>query len=280
MRRRAVRAATLAALAVTGIVREARAGAAPRIAVVVSADDLGDSRLAVIRDAAEKTLRRHDRTVVSQAFGASRVPPRKLDACAERGADCVRRLLGDRGIDRALLFVVRVSEPIDDEESTEIEILVRLLDASTGELLLVDRRLCPSCGQPERLIRLVDEVTAECARVERGGPTPAPELDEAIAAPARAGPPRPFRVLKYVTVGVGLGAVAGGIALLSLESGADGSRGTRGGGIALSAVGAGLVIGGVMMWIQDDRARSRARVRAGVGLLPGGGAAITAAGRF
>ncbi|HKE17346.1 MAG TPA: hypothetical protein VKB80_20870, partial [Kofleriaceae bacterium] len=122
----------------------------------------------------------------------------------------------------------------------------------------------------------------------------APLGDEARKAPVPAAARehrdtggRPLMVWKWLTLGVGLGAVAGGVTLYAADNGGGSrdqfERNTRSTGIAIASAGAALTGLGIYFFFRDHSDRIEAEESAhSAALVPvdGGGAALVLGGRF
>ena len=154
--------------------------------------------------------------------------------------------------------------------------------------------VAPGVDRFEALARLLagdDEAAALVAPLTDDGMHSVPSSEGAPVpddGDAGAGS-RPFRVWKWLTLGAGLGAVAGGATLIALNE-ADPARGesresqprkTLVPGIAIASAGAVLTGLGIYFFVRDSRDSRDAGVE-GASLVPldGGGAALQLVGRF
>lgn len=140
----------------------------------------------------------------------------------------------------------------------------------------------PAAERLAALARLLagDEVAGDLVAPLADSPRSSPEADD-----EDPGGGRPFRVWKWVALGGGVAALAGGITLIAIHrSPEDGSRDassreTRVPGIATAAAGAALTGLGIYLFVKDSRDRRDERAAAIVP-LDSGGAALVLSGSF
>ena len=239
-----------------------------RTLVIVDTVDFTAEKQTAVRDSALQYLKERGIPVVVAL--ADTPSGSDLGACIRREPACVRRLFAGRAIDRVLLFSLR-STMAESVGGGDLSITGRVFAVQSGELLAVDERVCSeSCSQEDVFVRLIHELTDDLAGVDVPS-APTPEVAVNQRPPGRAVVPtgrdtvevgRPYRLLKFVSLGVGISAIATGATLIAIDGPriSNGERepnanATMTPGIAAVGVGTAFVAAGVAMWVADSRDR-------------------------
>jgi hypothetical protein len=268
-------------IVLAGLLISAPAALASSILVAVTSSDDDLATESLVRTTAESKVHRLHWNVVAADVAARRgVVFERIPGCLDTGTACMKALVGPAGVERVLLFVVDRRRGVAGD--SQWLVVGRLIDGTSGELVVSDQRLCDECT-PEKLPPFVEDITTVLLAND-----PLAEETRAAAARADRAGARPYRIWKWVAIGAGLAAGGGGVALIAADQPAvrDGAqqpteRDTALPGYIGVGVGAALIATGIVLWIKDGKPAPAAADEPSAALVPTeGGLLFTVVGRY